>query len=158
MAKLENIYDVLEVAVRIEDNGVDFYTKLRDITQDSEAKEMFSYLALQEKNHAESFRKLMSDLEAHKSVIKYPKEYELFLDAVAARGTRLFQDALNTLLANNVAGAVNIGMDLEMDSILFYKELQERLDPAYRRIIDVIIEEEKSHLSQLEGIKYKLQA
>jgi len=26
MAKLENIYDVLEIAVRIENNGFEFYT------------------------------------------------------------------------------------------------------------------------------------
>jgi rubrerythrin len=156
MAKLQNITDILEVAVRIERNGVEFYKKLYDATKSSEAKEVFSFLAAEEEKHVGIFREMLDEIESYSPRLKYPGEYELYLDGIAARAVAVYQEAMDALSAGDFYQAINIGIDLEMESIVFYAELKERLGTEPTKMLDAVIQEEKSHLSKLEGIRYTM--
>ncbi len=156
MAKLQNITDILEVAVRIERNGVEFYKKLHEITKAADAKEVFSFLAAEEEKHVGVFRQMLDDIDSYSPRLKYPGEYELYLDGIATRGVAVYQEAMDALAAGDFTQAVNIGIDLEMESIVFYSELKERLGSEPTKMLDAVIQEEKTHLSKLEGIRYTM--
>ena len=51
--------DIVEIAVEIEKNGYDFYTKLSTQLKDQKAKEAFRFMANEEKQHIEDFKKMM---------------------------------------------------------------------------------------------------
>ncbi|MBI5560973.1 MAG: rubrerythrin, partial [Deltaproteobacteria bacterium] len=47
--------EIIEMAVRIEENGGRFYTDASEATKDSKLKKLFQYLAGEEKKHLKYF-------------------------------------------------------------------------------------------------------
>jgi rubrerythrin len=85
MLKFKNFADVLEVAVRIERQGADFYNKLSSKLKMSQAKDAFSFLAAQEEKHAGVFRQMLEKVIDNAPRFNYPGEYGLFIEGVASR-------------------------------------------------------------------------
>ncbi len=54
---------------------------------------------------------------------------------------------------NSDAAALELGISMEKDSILFYYEMRERVARPSRVTVDRIINEEKMHLNQFSGLK-----
>ncbi|HCZ06294.1 MAG TPA: ferritin, partial [Thermotogae bacterium] len=55
------VNDIIEMAVRVENDGELFYTEAARIAEDPKVRKTFEQLAAQEKAHAASFRKLLED-------------------------------------------------------------------------------------------------
>ena len=53
--------------------------------------------------------------------------------------------------------ALDIGIQAEKDSILFYVEMQNLVSPPARKVVSGIIDEEKGHLRQLSELKQAVQ-
>ena len=85
MLKFNNFADVLEVAVRIERQGVDFYNKLSSGMATPQAKDAFAFLAAQEEKHAGVFRQILEKVADYDPRFNYPGEYGLFIEGVASR-------------------------------------------------------------------------
>ena len=156
MAKLKKISDVLEVAIRIERNGVNFFNKLYSLVKSPEARDVFSFLAAEEEKHIGVCRKLLDKVADYNPRFEYPGEYELFLDGIAYRAVGTFNKIEEAISTEDASGAINLGIDLEMESILFYSELLKQFKDAEKKHIRRVINEEKSHLSKLKSIKDKL--
>lgn len=56
-------HEVIELAANIEQRGYELYTKAAEIAQPEPAKNILIFLAEQEKNHEEAFRKMYRDIE-----------------------------------------------------------------------------------------------
>jgi rubrerythrin len=147
--------ELIEIAVGIEKNGAIFYNSLAGFTKNTEAKGTYKYLADQEKEHAAIFQKMLSLVSGYKPPETYTEDYKRYLKALI--DSLVFTDDKVTLeMAKKVksdAEAIQIGVGAEKDSILFYTEVRELVRPAERRVVKKIIDEEKSHLRQLMGIK-----
>ena len=57
---------------------------------------------------------------------------------------------------DNDIQAIELGISVEKDSILFYYDMKELMPRQVQPMVDKIIIEEKSHLRQLSELKKKL--
>jgi rubrerythrin len=72
--------DVLQFAVRMEENGGIFYRKAAELTEESEAKKLFAFLASEEEEHKKSFEKFLSKVAQYDPPEEgYPGEYLTYL-------------------------------------------------------------------------------
>ncbi len=147
--------ELIEIAIGIEGNGALFYNALAGSAKNPEAKGTYVYLADQEKQHAAIFQKMLSMVSAYKPPETYTEQYNLYLKALI--DSLIFTDDKVTLeMAQKVKSdteAIQIGMQAEKDSILFYTEVRELVRPPDRKVVKKIIDEEKSHLRQLTVIR-----
>jgi rubrerythrin len=158
MLKFNNFADVLEVAVRIERQGVDFYNKLYSGIETPQAKEAFSFLAAQEEKHAGVFRQILEKVADYDPLFNYPGEYGLFIEGVASRLLDKIEKAKSSLPAGNENEVLDIGIEFETETILFYLEIksESKLNPKNDRALQKIIDEERSHWQKLTLLKNKL--
>jgi rubrerythrin len=147
--------EILEMAMGIERNGIIFYDTLANKTADKDVCSLFRYLSDEEKKHLMSFRNMSGSEGNYVPAESYPGEYmqylkllidsAVFLDITDAR-----RQAENAISDYN---AINIGIQAEKDSILFYSELRTIVSVPDRDIVDTIIEAEKDHLRQLSELR-----
>jgi rubrerythrin len=152
----KRIEDVLEVAVRIERSGVEFYRVAGSMAHDPLIKDAMNILAAEEEKHIGIFRSLLDNIADYNPRFEYPGEYETFISGVAQRVINGSQRAEEFLKAKDLNSALNAAISLEMDAIMFYNEISlEFADKKARDIIYQIINEEKDHWARLAALKKK---
>src|SRR6185369_17451901 len=67
--------EILQFAMRMEENGERFYREAANNSSDSKVKELFNHLASEETVHNRSFEELFSKAEIFESPESYPGEY-----------------------------------------------------------------------------------
>jgi rubrerythrin len=151
--------ELLEIAIGIEKNGMAFYQALADKTGNRDVKNIYNYLAGEEKKHLDTFQGMSDSLGQAKPPETYTEEYMLYLkslvdSAVFSSITEARQKAGKVF---NEIEALNAGIQAEKDSILFYTELQNLVRERDRKVVLNILDEEKKHLHQLSELKRGLQ-
>lgn len=154
--------EILEMAVRIEENGYKFYIEAAKATRSKDLKELFNLLAEEETQHIKTFmglHRLISGGEP--SDQEYDTEFQeatLYLKAIA--DTEVFTNPnKGKEMARKVSGeeeALQIAIDMEKDSLLFYYELQRMIRDKDKPVLDNIIEQEKEHVRKLTDLDRKL--
>jgi rubrerythrin len=147
--------ELLEVALGIERNGMAFYQALADKTGNKDVKDIYNYLAGEEKKHLDTFQGMSDSLGQAKPQETYTEEYMLYLkslvdNVVFSNVTEAQQKAARVF---NEIEAVDTGIQAEKDSILFYTELQNLVREMDRKVVLNIVDEEKKHLRQLSELK-----
>jgi rubrerythrin len=149
--------EVLEFAVKVEENGERFYMSVADRFQETAQREMFNFLAAEEKKHRETFTKLSKGAQQQNSRPGYPDEYEAYLQAYA--DTLIFTDSAlkkEVERISTVKEACEFGIRMELDSILYYQEIKNFVPENERDGIDSIIAEERRHFIKLTELKKEL--
>ena len=147
--------ELLEIAMGIERNGMAFYQALADKTGKRDVKDIYTYLAGEEKKHLDTFQGMSDSLGQVKLPETYTEEYMLYLkslvdSAVFSNVTEAQQKAGKV---SNEIEALDTGIQAEKDSILFYTELQNLVRERDRKVVINIVDEEKKHLHQLSELK-----
>ena len=155
MSPVRKIEDVIEVAVRIERKGVEFYKKIYKVATVPEAREIFSFMVAEEEKHLGTFAKLLEKAADYNPRFKYPGRYETFLSDVANISLDVFILADEAAASGNVSQAIDVGIRMEKESIDFYEKLKENIDDPESGYVQEIIKEEQSHLNKLESLKKK---
>jgi len=150
--------ELLEIAMGIERNGMAFYQALADKTGKGDVKDAYNYLAGEEKKHLDTFQGMSDSLGQAKPTETYTDEYMLYLkslvdNTVFSSVTEAQQKAGKVV---NESEALDIGIQAEKDSILFYSELQSLVRERDREVVINTLDEEKKHLRQLSELKRKL--
>ena len=158
MSILFSASEAVSMAVEIEKNGVNFYNTLAAETDDEQSKELFSFLAAEEVKHKIFFRKMLENLPEVTLSPAEEEEYGNYLGALAK--SRIFTPDLDPMellneTKNNVA-AIDLAIEFEKDSILFFYELMEQAIEEDKKVIEELIKEEKSHFSRLIVLKSRL--
>jgi rubrerythrin len=141
--------EALQLAVRIEDRGADFYRKAAAGSKDPETAALFVKLAEYEVEHGKYFLSLLD--------AKYPnfEPSPLAGDLFALADTAVFPDGPEGV-PSGPAEALKMAIGFEKDSVLFYLGLKEAVnDPAGADGIGRIIREEMSHISALSALLKK---
>jgi rubrerythrin len=151
--------ELLEIAIGIEKNGMAFYQALARKTGNRDVKDVYNYLAGEEKKHLDTFQGMSNSLGQAKPPETYTDEYMLYLkslvdSAVFSNVTEAQQKAAKVC---NEIEALDIGIQAEKDSILFYIELQDLVKKPDRKVVLNTLDEEKKHLRQLSELKRELQ-
>jgi rubrerythrin len=150
--------DFLKFAIEIEKNGRTFYESVAKKAQNQEARSVFVQLAEREKEHEKTFRDMLDRLGRYEPAQKYPAEHFQYIRDLA--DSSIFTaERVNTLLSKKAIAdieAMESGIGFEKDSVLFYSEVRGMLPRQEQQVIDMIINEEKKHLSELTYMANKL--
>jgi rubrerythrin len=144
--------EIVEIAVRIEENGNEFYTAAADMVhENNDIKGLFLDLAEKEILHISIFQKLAE---------KFDSESFDF-------GTEDASDYINHLAESHIFGKPDSGKILatriktpkegletaykfENDSVSFYTELLKYARSDSKRLVQQIIDEEKEHAADIK--------
>lgn len=163
MAYHYNAKEIFEIAVRIEENGAQFYRKAAELQSAPEDKQFLETLAEMEDRHKEQFKKMMTDIseiEKTQTVFDPEEELSMYLAAMAdSHGGEGNPDILELFNGQEtITEVITTAIDLEKQSILFYVGLSDFVPLKYGKDkISDIINEEKMHVAQLTGYLKKAQ-
>lgn len=147
--------ELLEIALGIERNGAAFYQALTEKTKDNHAQAIYERLGAEEIEHQKTFQDMLDEVGVYQPPEDYAEDYQLYLKSLV--DSSVFTDVAHAQqIAANVSSqveALDIGIQAEKDSILFYTEMKSLVKPTDHPVIDNIINEEKDHLNQLTRLK-----
>ena len=149
--------EVVQLAVRIEENGYNFYKTFAGNFKNEREKSLFDFLAEEELKHAAVFKKMLGSVDAAKPRPNYPDEYSAYLQAYA--DTLIFAEgALQKEIGEikDVRAALDFGIRRELDSILYYQEIKAFVPRSDADLLDGVIREERAHFLKLSGMKKNL--
>ncbi len=155
MSTFKDPSQVIEVAIRIEREGILFYDRLSEHAFSPVARDVFSYLAAEEEKHAGTFRKLLENATDYVPKFSYPGEFGVFIDELASLALDALNQPATVVYEKDFNAAISLGIQVELESILFYKEICDLFPEEERSILKKIIEEEKCHLLELKNVKAK---
>jgi rubrerythrin len=144
--------EIIEIAVRIEENGNAFYNAAAEILKDhQDTKGLFLDLAEKEIMHIAVFQKLAEKLET--------EDFDLDQNEAAAYINHLADSHIfgrpdaGQELAKTVTTprqALEIAYKFENDSVAFYTELEKKVKSDAKKLVKQIIEEEKEHAADIK--------
>ncbi len=150
--------DIVEVAIRIEENGANFYRYAVQLAGKEELKALFQRLADEEVKHRQVFVGMLAGMARNLPPEGYDGEYAAYLhdyvdnrlvfkaEAFAAELTKLRDEA----------SALDFAVQRELDSVHYYREMRELLPPEECRAIERIIAEEKEHFVRLSALRKRI--
>jgi rubrerythrin len=155
MEKRFSACELIEMGVRIEENGRDFYLALCGMAPTPEVESAFRDLAQAEEDHIKFFRGLSGQSCQFEPIDVFPEEYFAYIRALADQYIFTRSDSGRETAENTqtYGKAIDLGIKLEKDSILFYQEMGKILTEKDRAVLDKVIDEERSHLSRLVEMK-----
>ena len=149
--------DVLQFAVRMEEDGGRFYREAADRSEKAEVKKLFNSLASDEANHKKIFEEFLLKEDLFEPREDYPGEYLSYLhDYIDGKIFVALDDKSARSESGNVAKALEFAIRREMESIHYYQELKAFVSIEGQESLDKIIDEERRHFMQLSEAKKKL--
>lgn len=153
--KVFNAHDVLQFAVRIEENGEVFYRETASIVVDDDVKGLFTRLADDEMSHKKTFERMLSELVDYEPAETYDGEYLSYLKNYID-GKAIFKDHPKIPELAKVRdrdAALDYAIQKEADSIMYYEEGKRFAGRKHEAVIDQIIAEERKHFVALVEAK-----
>jgi len=146
--------EILQFAVRIEENGEKFYRQAAQATKDEEAKYIFNDLAAEETKHKEIFKGFLAKADELNPKETYTGEYFDYLKEYIDNKI-IFARELDKPVADvkDTLSALSFAMQRELDSILYYHEVKKFVADRQHALVDKIIQEEWKHYSRLSAIR-----
>ena len=149
MKKFSSVREAIETAIQMEKDGYEFYNKAAAQTLSDMGRSVFESLANDELVHLEVFQKLFDDKFGESEwddLVNSNKKY---------REMPIFPKDLKTIEGINLdtdeLDALRIAIDSEKEAIDYYMEIRANSDDDnVKKIIDMIIEQEKKHYFLLE--------
>ena len=147
------VADIREIAVQIEKNGEAAYRKAAEMVDDRTVREIFLWMAEEEKRHGNFF----AEIDSAEPISEEQRELELMgrqllQEMVADQTFSLDQEML--LETDDFKAALSQAQVLEQDTIMFYEFLLNLVgDDQTREQLEQVIAEEKRHVEQLGEMK-----
>jgi len=149
--------EIFKFAIRIEENGEKFYRFASNLVEDDETKKIFNYLADEEMKHKEIFTDLLSGITKDVSFDNYSDEYfdylRYYIDNIIFTEEQL---KVQEKEVKDVSSAIKFAMQRELDSILYYHEVEKFVSEDKKSLIEKIIAEERKHYAKLSEMKKNL--
>lgn len=149
--------DILQFAMRIEEDGEMFYHKAALNAEAKETRDFFNTMADEEARHKTVFEEMLKGIDVNPPAESFRGEYAAYLrDYIDGKVVftkkekdQVMPDTLDTI------GAIRFAMGREVDSILYYHEAKQFIDKKHYAAIDRIIEEERKHFVKLAEMEKK---
>jgi rubrerythrin len=153
--------EVVKMAVRIEENGMRFYSDASKATKVPRLKELFRALAEEEARHINAFSDIGDSLPEDavaEGFDPYIIEASLYLKAMADQEVFTHADEGKKLAERifDEREALDLAIDMEKDSLLFYYEMKKMIREKDAFVIEELIGQEKEHLKKLTRHKEEL--
>lgn len=150
-------HDILDIAIRLENNGERTYLDARQHTSDEKLKSLLTWIAREERDHAHWFSELKKRLsrdEDHHLMAELSRA--LVEDVVQQQAFSLQDVDFEAIRSTDEMVRTFIGF--EDDTIAFYDILKTLIeDPAVTKQLELIIDEERNHIAQFQKMIPSLQ-
>ena len=150
-----NAHDVIEFAIRVEENGERFYREEARLIDDPGVKDLFSRLAEDEVDHRKRFEEMRGALGDYSPPETYEGEYMAYLreyiDGKVIFPKELKEDYLRG--RGDTMSAIALALQREIDSISYYQEMKRYVPEIEHPLIDRIVGEERSHFKRLSELR-----
>lgn len=150
-----DVSEILQFAIYVEQNGYEFYTEIAKKFDDLKLLNLLHLLAEEEQNHERSFKIMKEKGGEFIPIESYSGEYEAYmkqyLNSFAPKSSQAMKERLANV--NSLNSALDMGIGLEKDSIIFYSTLKGLVPQDSQKILDQIIQEEVKHLLKLSHFK-----
>jgi rubrerythrin len=145
--------EILDMAIRIERQGIAFYSVCREVVDAPDLAETFASLIDQEHDHIEIFRQMKAGSDDERLPESFSGEYHRNTDAFVR--DRVFTDpgaaADEVRRLGDARSAVDWAIAFEEKSIGFYEWIKDRVRPSESEAIDRIIAQERQHIARLQA-------
>lgn len=148
--------EILEIAQRVEENGVKFYSAAADCIENPQQKQLLSDLAAWEVSHAELFAKMRDGLDSEEkepTVFDPDNEVGLYLKAMADRAIFTSRMKPQEMLCENPTykRILEVALGREKDAVVFYAGIRDMVPARLgRHKIEEIMMEEVHHVALIE--------
>lgn len=149
--------EVVQVAIRIEENGEKLYRRAKTLTDDPKLQALFGFLGGEEIKHKKLFESMLPGLESYEPPETYPGEYYAYLRAYAddlVFSPEEVDEELEDIV--DTEEAVDFAMEREIESILYYLEAKSMVPKAQAETLDKIVDEERRHYLKLVEVRRNL--
>lgn len=157
MAEHFEAAELVKIAIEDEKSGVAYYSMLAGKAADEGLRGTFANLAQQEMYHQRRFEKLLADLGGYTRE-EYPGEYMAYLRALT--DGRAFPDVYAAQQAaqqcSDDLSALDTALRFERDTLVLMSELRDLLPQRDQKIVEDLLNEERSHLVVLTAQREKL--
>ncbi|OGO21277.1 MAG: hypothetical protein A2144_02755 [Chloroflexi bacterium RBG_16_50_9] len=153
-----SVSEIFNIAINIERRGITFYDIMAKSTDDEMARYVFRSLVEMERAHIEVFQDMLAEADKYEPRETSTEDYAGYLNALIDNAV-FTEDMLTSEMATQIDSdikALELGINAEKDSILFYYQIRDIMPRKATPAIDRVISEEKSHLQQLADVKKKL--
>jgi rubrerythrin len=150
--------EILEMAIRIEENGLGFYKAASASTESTKIKELFDFLIIEEVKHVEQFEALKEAITAGTPSDyndPYLADESAYLSALADSSI-FMKGEEGVKKAQSIKSddeAIDFAIQMEKDSILFYLELINMVRDDDRPTVKEILSEERKHIAKLTELR-----
>ncbi|AEH50498.1 ferritin family protein [Pseudothermotoga thermarum] len=143
-----SLSDLLSIALQIESTGYGFYTNLASMQTNEKLKNFFAKLADQEREHQKIFKELIGKVEQKIGGLSSWIEEETVGYLKSLAEVSIFPSLEKMKQNLSMQEALDLAINVEKDSIIFYSELIPYAADEVETI-KKIINEEKRHLLDL---------
>lgn len=142
--------DVIQFAIRMEENGEKFYRDAERAAKDAGAKQLFKKLAEEEVGHKATFEKMLSKITPSDEVEDYQGEYMANLrDYVDGRS--VFEKG--AMSGGDASAVLDAAIQRELNAVAYYTELKNFVAEDDFKVVDEIVDEERRHFAELSNLK-----
>ncbi len=153
--KIFNAGDIIQFAIRIEEDGEVFYRTAAENAQDKKARDLFVFFANEEAQHKVLFEDMFRKIEIVGPAETYDSEYAAYLADYIDGKVVFTKEAQQRIVPDlkDILSVITFAMGRETDSILYYHETKRFVEEKYHSIVDKIIAEERKHFSKLSEMR-----
>jgi rubrerythrin len=146
--------EIIEIAVRIEENGEEFYSAAAEAASTENARSLFQDLAVQERHHRRAFQELGRGVV---ELALAPDQWDEFQAYTGALLEQSFfgkeENALNMATqAKDEQEALRAALDFEKETLLFFHSLYGAVRGPGKQKVDQIMREERQHIQRLSAM------
>jgi len=148
-----SVKEALTAAIEFEKKGYDFFSETAEKADDELAKEVFSFLAIEELNHIKAIEKFNQEFLSGGDVNADEVIAEMKENKPRQTINELFKNLSGTVPAEGTnLDAYKFAMDFERKGGEFYKKAEaEATDPGARKLFGFLVGEERNHFKIVES-------
>jgi len=149
MSEIKDTKEAIKTAIQMEQDGYNFYIKAAAQTTSEMGRSVFESLSKDELMHLDVFKKLFEDKISQTewdNLTSSNKKYQK-IDVFPKDIKKV--DGVNP--DTNELDALRVAMDAETEAIDYYTDIWDNTDDDHvKKILDIIIDQEKNHYFLLE--------
>jgi rubrerythrin len=144
--------EIIDLAIKLEKNGEAVYRDAIGKVSNPGLEPLLEWMADEEVKHANWFADLKHNLETrNENPFAEEMSRELFNEMLGEKNFSLKDVDFSSI--ETVEELIEVFIEFEKDSIIFYEVLKPFVeDPAARKYLQKIIEEEKLHIDRLKEV------
>lgn len=148
---LSNALEILAEAIKAEQDGIEFYLKAAETTEDKKGQDAFRQLAGDEKNHLQLLQKQYKSLKEEGKWTRFPEIRKIMSDLdspLFPKGKEAFEKTVTQ--KSGEIDAVLFGLEIENKSFEIYKgSASGTSDTAGKDMFEFLAGEEREHFNLL---------